>query len=113
MSLAELKQRMSGWLRGEYEAIIFEVEGAVVAYALYAHKPDHIYLRQFFVCRAFRRQGVGQVAIDILQSQIWPQQTPIRLEVLVANDRARRFWQTIGFSEYAVTMELPPADRQR
>ena len=56
MSLSELEDRMQGWLEGQYDAVIFSLEGNPVAYALYCTQADHsIYLRQFFVVRDKRR----------------------------------------------------------
>ena len=34
MTVPELRERMEGWLRGEYRAVAFELEGAPVGYAL-------------------------------------------------------------------------------
>lgn len=61
MTVAELEQRMRDWLSGaEYRAIFFEHDGCPVAYALFRSESDaSIYLRQFFVCRDKRRQGIG------------------------------------------------------
>jgi len=35
MTVRELRERMRGWLEGEYKAVIFAIEGEPVAYALY------------------------------------------------------------------------------
>jgi GNAT superfamily N-acetyltransferase len=72
MTIAELEERMRGWLIGEYAAVVFEEDVAVVAYALYREKPDEIYLRQLFVARERRRQGIGRQTIEILRSEYWP-----------------------------------------
>ena len=58
-----LEERMRHFLIGEYEAVLFERKGRTVAYALYRQHPDHedtLYLRQIFVDRSHRRQGVGE-----------------------------------------------------
>ena len=48
MGLAELQDRMAGWLDSEYEATILSTGDADnVAYALWAARPEHVYLRQF------------------------------------------------------------------
>jgi hypothetical protein len=57
MTVAELEARMAGWLRGEYQAVLFEEAGQPVGYALYRRDPEYVYLRQFFVRREFRRCG--------------------------------------------------------
>src|SRR5262245_31044258 len=72
MAVPELDHRMRSWLSAEYRATIFEAGGEVVAYALYREQPDDIYLRQLFVVRHRRSQGLGRRAIEILRSQVWP-----------------------------------------
>lgn len=106
MNPAELTQRMRNWLADEYEAILFRVDQEVVAYALYRREADHIYLRQFFVHRRHRRQGIGRRAIELLKSEIWPATRPIRVEVLVHNEPAREFWQAVGFAAYSIVLEM-------
>src|SRR5215469_17045607 len=70
MTVPELEKRMRGWLAsGEYAAVIFDLGGEVVAYALYRDQPAEIYLRQLFVARNRRRKGIGRAAIEILQTK--------------------------------------------
>ena len=106
MTLPELETRMRQWLQGSYEAILFVQQDQTVAYALYRHDPDAIYLRQFFVDRQHRRTGVGRQAMQMLLTEIWPADQRIRLEVLAHNQRGMAFWRAIGFQEYAITFEL-------
>ena len=55
---------MRGWLSTEYRAVSFRREAPVVAYALFRNDEwNRIYLRQFFVVRDARRQGVGRAAV--------------------------------------------------
>src|SRR5262249_12636552 len=72
MTVPQLEQRMRGFIQGAYRGVIFESNNEVVAYALYLEQPEEIYLRQLFVVRHRRRQGIGRRAIDILRSQVWP-----------------------------------------
>jgi GNAT superfamily N-acetyltransferase len=106
MTPAELARRMHRWLEGEYEALLFKADEVVVAYALYRPEGDYIYLRQFFVHRHYRRQGIGRRAIELLRSEIWPANRPIRVEVLAHNKPAGKFWRAVGFAEYAITLEM-------
>src|SRR5438445_7643752 len=71
MTVAELEQRMRGWLAGEYRAVIYEEGGETVAYALFREQPEEIYLRHLFVVRHRRSQGLGRRAVEILRSQVW------------------------------------------
>jgi GNAT superfamily N-acetyltransferase len=109
MMLPELEDRMRQWLQHEYSAILFE-EPVPVAYALYRQDPEAIYLRQFFVQRQHRRQGIGRRAMQILLTEVWPPGWRITLEVLVHNRRGYAFWQSLGFQDYALTMELLPQE---
>lgn len=111
MELHELGQRMHNWLAGAYTAVIIEDQGTPVAYALYRRADDGwdgngIYLRQFFVERATRRRGIGRACIDLLQQQVWPQGTRITLETLLHNHCALEFFKSLGFREYAMSLEL-------
>ncbi len=106
-TLPELEQRMHGWLTGEYRAVIFNLDSREepAAYALYRSDGDSIYLRQFFVARHCRRQYIGQEAVEILFSQVWPSGVRVTLEVLTHNQPAQEFWKAVGFREYAISME--------
>jgi len=108
MTVPELEQRMRGWLAGEYRAVIFEDAGEVVAYGLFREEPDLIYLRQFFVVLHRRRQGLGRRAMEIFRSQVWPQDQRLTVEVLVANQSGVAFWRSVGYTDYALTLEILP-----
>ena len=108
MTVPQLQQRMAGWLAGEYQAVIFEVNGEPVAYALFCEQADEIYLRHLFVVRNRRGQGLGRCAVDILRSQIWPRTKRLTVEVLVANKRAVAFWRKVGYTDYCLSLEILP-----
>lgn len=107
-------ERMRGFLEGGYTGVLFELDGAVVAYALYTDHPDHsdtIYLRQIFVDRCHRRKGVGKEAMRILMEEIWPKEKRLTLEVLVENRAALAFYKALGFKEYSIELEMPASER--
>jgi predicted acetyltransferase len=108
MTEAELEQRMKSWLTSEYQAVLFENDGAVVAYAVYAEQPEKIYLRQLFVMRNRRRKGIGRQAIEILRSKIWPANKRLTVEVLVRNTAAAAFWREVGYQDYSLMLEIMP-----
>jgi len=108
MTVSELEQRMNGWLAGEYTAVLFENDGEVVAYALYREEPEEIYLRQLFVSRLRRRQGLGRQTVEILRSQIWPKHKRLTVGVLVQNTSAIAFWRAMGYRDYSLTLEILP-----
>jgi GNAT superfamily N-acetyltransferase len=111
MTVAELERRMSDWLDGEYEAVLFEDESGVIGYALYKREPDWTYLRQFFVQPDRRRQGIGRAAIGWLLKNVWSGAMRIRIDVLVGNAVGAAFWRSLGFADYSLTMEFKKSDR--
>lgn len=108
MTIPELEQRLKGWLASEYAAVIFEDGKDVVAYALYREQAEEIYLRQLFVVRNRRRQGLGRQAVEILRARIWPQHKRLTVDVLVHNTAAVAFWRAAGYKDYCLTLELLP-----
>jgi predicted acetyltransferase len=108
MTIPELEQRMKGWLASEYEAALFENQEEVMAYALYREQPDEIYLRQLFVVRNQRRKGIGNEAVNILRTKIWPKHKRLTVEVLVQNQAAIAFWRAVGYKDYCLTLEILP-----
>jgi ribosomal protein S18 acetylase RimI-like enzyme len=108
------KERMESFLKGEFEAIIFEQDGKALAYALYRNHPEHddtIYLRQIFVDRSSRRQGIGREAIQILMKEVWPREKRLTVEVLCSNEAAFSFHKSVGFKEYCLELEIKAEDR--
>ena len=110
MTVPELEQRMRGWLAGEYVAILFEEGGEVVAYALYREQPEEIYMRQLFVVRQHRREGLGKHAMHLLRSEIWPKTKRLTVEVLVANTAAVAFWRAVGYRDHSLALEISPTN---
>jgi predicted acetyltransferase len=108
MTPPELEQRMRGWLSNEYRAVIFEHGGEATAYALYREQPEEIYLRQLFVVRHRRRQGFGRRAVGMLHSQVWPKDRRLTVDVLAANQGGVAFWRSVGYTDYALSLELLP-----
>ncbi len=108
MTVPELSERMRGWLGGEYNAVIFGPEAAPVAYALYKETASEVYLRQLFVRRDRRSEGIGRAATAILRRQVWPRRKRLTVEVLTANVRAVAFWRSIGYKDYCLTLEIMP-----
>jgi GNAT superfamily N-acetyltransferase len=111
MSVDELQARMATWLTQAYTAIIYEQGATPVAYALYRTDPDAIYLRQLFVQRDLRRQGIGKQAMNILLSEIWAPNVRITVEVLTINHIGYLFWKSLGFQDYSILLEMLPEQR--
>jgi len=106
MTPAQLETRMMGWMQGnDWDIWMLERGGESVGYAVLrvAVEDSEIFLRQFFIAREYRSQGVGKVALEQLRSHF----TVARwtLEVLETNPRARKFYESLGFTAYASKLE--------
>jgi GNAT superfamily N-acetyltransferase len=107
MSLAELQERMAGWLASDYSASIAELGTKPVGYVLWRHEAEHAYLRQLFVDPAARRQRVGSELLKALRAQLEGKTSRLRIDVLIGNESGRAFWRAAGFKDYCMTMEMP------
>ena len=110
MTAPELRERMRGWLAGAYTAVIFLDGTGPVAYALYRESENEIYLRQMFVTRDRRRQGIGRRAMEILRTRIWPATKRLTVEVLTSNTAGIDFWRAAGYKDYSLTLEIIPKE---
>ncbi|MDP9348330.1 MAG: GNAT family N-acetyltransferase [Gemmatimonadota bacterium] len=110
MSLARLEERMRRWItEGDYRAVLFQEAGDPVAYSLVSVDEDSAFIRHFFVLHEHRGRGVGRRAIETLFREIIPPTARVTLDVLASNRAGHRFWQSVGFSDYAIRMERLPA----
>jgi predicted acetyltransferase len=89
---------------------MFEEGKEVVAYALYREQAEEIYLRQLFVARNRRRQGIGRTAFEILRSRVWPSDKRLTVDVLVQNTGAVAFWRAVGCKDHCLTLEIMPEE---
>lgn len=111
MNVPELRERMRGWLHGDYRAVVFTKSAEPVAYALYREGATEIYLRQLFVRRDRRRGGIGRAAMDVLHKEVWPGDKRLTVEVLTANKPAVAFWRAVGYKDYCLTLEILPKEK--
>ena len=103
MSVEELESRMEGFLSGGYDTYLFRENGETVGYALVRHSCSPLYLRQFYIDRAYRRKHYGEKAfrelLDILRTDT------IDIDVLPWNTAGLQFWKSLGFTETCISME--------
>ena len=59
MNTEELENRMASFLTGEYNAYFFKEADEIIGYALVRHTCSPLYLRQFYIDRAYRRKHHG------------------------------------------------------
>jgi ribosomal protein S18 acetylase RimI-like enzyme len=102
---AELLVRMMTWLTSGYVATIAEAESEPVAYLLWRPEPPAVYLRQFFVQRAWRRKGIGREVMAAATTRLWPG-LRVDLDVLVVNEHGQDFWRSLGFEVYSHRLRL-------
>lgn len=112
MTLSELKDRMTNFLREEWKALLFILKDQVVGYALYKEVKETsnaqgnvIYLRQYYISRAYRRRGLGKQAIHMLKTGLF-KEAIISVDVLESNPSGRQFWEEVGFKTYYTNMQL-------
>ncbi len=106
MPLERLEARMRRWLEdGDYQALLFQEGGATVAYSLLSVDEDSAHIRHFFVLHEHRGRGVGRRALETILSRVLPSGARVTLDVLASNSGGRRFWQSLGFADYAIRME--------
>ncbi len=94
---------MTGWLQGEYEAVIFAQDGDAAGYALYRRSPEYVYLRHFYVrpeCRRWGSGGAGLAATEHLADA-----RRVRGRAGPQCD-GHRLLGAVGFSDYALTLEM-------
>lgn len=114
MGARECESRLRAWLGGHFTGVVFEKAGPV-GYALYRPTdPDSqgaggLYLRQFFIDRQRRREGLGAEAFDLFVREILSGRR-LLLEALTVNPIGQAFWRSRGLSEYSTTFELAAQD---
>jgi len=104
MSVKELESRMDVFLKTEYDAYFFEVDKAIVGYALVKNSCTPLYLRQFFIGREYRKNHCGTEAFHALLEYL--NVDSIDIEVLSGNEPGNRFWESLGFKEVSRYMRL-------
>ncbi len=108
MTSAQLEERLRGWLTsGEYRAVLFEEDHEVMAYVLFRETETEIYLRQFFVVRHRRGEGLGRRAMQEI-STLWPRHKRWTVSGLVTNVAGVAFWRAMGYTDDELTPKIMP-----
>jgi [ribosomal protein S18]-alanine N-acetyltransferase len=98
-------------------ALLAEENGEVVGYALASVVPEtpirgHLY--DLFVREVSRKRGVGRSLVAEVARRFRERGvTHLSLDVGIANDRARRLYERLGFFPYEVFMAAPLEDLER
>ena len=111
MNVRQLELRMQTWLDGNWSAIMIYKNNDLIGYLMYQQREDDyhpdqrvIFVRQFFVQRAYRRRGIGRQAFDLITEKFFPSDAKVMLDVLATNSEALRFWEDLGFTRYATSL---------
>ena len=106
LDLPALTERMARWVAGEYRVLLFRRGPRVAGYAVWRDEEFGAYLRQFFICRDQRRQGVGRSAVKLLCREVFPKGRPLHLDSSTWNTDAIAFWHALGFHDVSLGLEL-------
>lgn len=112
-SMAELEQRFAEWLQtGTWQVDVFFEREQVIGYAVYQQRGDYyypdqkvVYVRQFYIEREYRGQGLGRAAFHALSHHRFPEGCPVALDVVATNPAGQQFWSRLGFSPYFMAMK--------
>ena len=104
MNVQQLSERMTDWLRGEYNCYLATEDCITVAYCLFQDECEFYYMRQLFVERGHRRKGIATNLLDWMYKNIWTDKK-VRLDVLSANEEAIAFYKAYGFRVGCLRLE--------
>lgn len=115
LDVPALVARMEKWLSEDWQAVVIESPSRAIGYALFQIGHDYynatipeVYVRQFFIARDQRGQGIGRRAFDMLLRDVFPPGAHVHLDVLATNPRGARFWETLGFHPFSTALRRAP-----
>ncbi len=117
MDVPALRRRFDRFVAEGRSIDVFERADTLVGFASHQEEETQVapsgrqfHLHQFYIDRAHRRGGLGREAFGLLVATRWRPGARVVIDVLEANPIGRRFWESLGFVPYALTMEtfLPP-----
>ena len=68
MNIADLQERMRQFIRTDYYAVFFEINGVRVGYTLVSKEKNPMFIRHFLILPQYRRNGYGLMAFKQLLS---------------------------------------------
>lgn len=104
--LTEVAGRLREWLAGDYRASVFELGDIPFGYAIHRELSDCTHLRHFYVEAAYRRRGLGRQAFACLRRDLFPADRRILVEALVTNHAGIAFWESVGFVQRYVGLQI-------
>ena len=110
-SLADYEERLRTWLDTDrYQAALAHRGDEPIAYVVWRDDPDYadVFVRQFFVVREHRGQGLGRRLFEQAVDEFWAGRL-LRLDVYDSNPRGGAFWESLGFVPFSRLMRREPA----
>ncbi len=114
LTVDELKERFKRFVGQDgWSVDLLMSDGEIIGYATHRYETDEaartgtsVHLRQFFISRDHRAQGIGRAALQaLIQARFKPGER-IFLNVLEDNLRGKAFWSRTGFVPYGTIMEM-------
>ncbi|WP_416298156.1 GNAT family N-acetyltransferase [Paenibacillus illinoisensis] len=113
MGIKELEERMSEFLKNNWEIDLIMNEAEIIGYTLYQYQEDlinreekQVYIRQYFIKRECRSMGYGIAGIELLRKTHFKDVKKIEIDVLETNPEGKRFWERAGFKPYYTNMRI-------
>jgi ribosomal protein S18 acetylase RimI-like enzyme len=98
MTPEQLQERMAGFLRTEYRAVIIEVEDEAAGYCLFRPQENGVYVRQYMIKPQHRMLGLGKAAFLSIKTNYLDPLGSVTLDVLQGNAPGLAFWRSVGFT---------------
>jgi GNAT superfamily N-acetyltransferase len=110
LNQAQLEARMREWIASAQCIVhIAELDKQAVGYVNWgSHGPREVYVRQFYIAPAVRRQGIGRAVVAAMRETAWPKGARVSLRVLMGSTAYLAFWRACGFTDFALTLEQLP-----
>ncbi|MCM2477288.1 GNAT family N-acetyltransferase [Rhizobium sp. CG5] len=113
MTVAEMEERFHRFVDQEgWSVDLFLLDDEVVGYATHRREADptnpgnqRVFLRQFYIVRHYRQDGMGQIAFGALAESRFHPEDRVVLEVIENNPGGRVFWLRCGFTPYSSLLE--------
>jgi uncharacterized protein (DUF952 family)/predicted acetyltransferase len=101
-----LDTRMRRLVASTYQPYLLLSGGLTAGYALVDTAATPLHVRQFFVQRGLRREGIGRLGFAALRETL--DAMNLTVDVLSTNAPAIRFWHSVGFTDRSIAMHTGP-----
>ncbi len=86
-----------------HEHDMLEVDGATLGYVAIEFGTDAVDVHELVLHPSYQGRGIGTRLLNETVDQARRLRLPVRIQVLLKNDRAARLYQRLGFGDYGVT----------